>query len=105
MIKWLYKILFIAISILFFISATEMDLGECHNTFFDEYDTYVSEEKVSLNQSTVSLEDQNTYILTSLFFSYYSLKDAQAASFKHEYFSYTNYNTPKLFLRNSVLRI
>ncbi len=105
MIKWVYNILIITSSISFFISATEMDLGECHNTFFDEYDTYVSEEKVSLNQSVISLEDHNTYILNLIFLSYNSLKDAHAVSFRHEYFSYTNYNTHKLFLRNSVWRI
>ena len=82
-----------------------MDLGDCHNTFFDEYDTYVREEKVSINQSTASLENQDNHTLTTLFFSYYSSDNSHAVSFKHKYSSYLNYNPPKLFLRNSVWRI
>lgn len=82
-----------------------MDLGDCHNTFFDEYDTYISEEKIALNQSTFSLEDQNTNILNSILHAHNSLNVAQAALFKHEYFLYADYNAPKLFIRNSVWRI
>ncbi len=57
MVNWLQKILFVVISLSFFISATEMDLGEAHNTFFDDYDTYVKTEQVSLDH--VSAIQQN----------------------------------------------
>jgi hypothetical protein len=51
--KWLYKFLFVGIGFPFFISATEMDIGDSHNTFFDEYDTYVKTEQVSFHLTTV----------------------------------------------------
>ncbi|HEV8080075.1 MAG TPA: hypothetical protein VGP43_05135 [Chitinophagaceae bacterium] len=106
MMKWFQKILFIVISLSFFISATEMDLGEVNNTFFDEYDTYVRAENVLLNQSSFSCEEQNTCISTSLFLAYYSLYKTHVPSdTRHEYSSYLNFNPPKLFLRNSVWRI
>ena len=63
MIKWFHKILFLTISFCFFISATKIDLGETHNTFFDEYDTYVKTEHVSLDQSPATQQEHDTYIL------------------------------------------
>lgn len=103
--KWLYKILFIAISLSFFISATEMDLGECHNTFFDEYDTYVRQENVLLSPSTISAKDHDTYLSNSLFLTYNSLNKVQKASVAYEHISNITSNTHKLFLRNCVWRI
>jgi len=105
MVKCLSKILLITISISFFISATEMNFGECRNTFFDEYDTYVKAEKVSIIQSTVSPEAQNNHTLTILFLTYHLLDNFFIASFRNEYSSYLNYNPPKLFLLNSVWRV
>lgn len=39
--SFLLKICFIVMSCGFLIAATETDIGDCHQTFFDEYDTYV----------------------------------------------------------------
>lgn len=67
MIKWFYKIVFVSITFSFFISATEMDLRESHNTFFDEYDTYIKVEHISFENAN-SLLDYNSYFLASPFF-------------------------------------
>ncbi len=48
------------ISFSFFISATEMDLGEAHNTFFDDYDTYVKTEQVSLDHASAMQQVHDT---------------------------------------------
>ena len=105
MVKWLHKLLFIAISFSFFISATEMDLGECHNTFFDEYDTYVKTEQVSLDQSTVEQQTHDTYALVYYVFDYYQSLRQQEPILTYPKKDYSNTSPPKLFLRNSVWRI
>jgi hypothetical protein len=53
MLNCFYKFLFVAIGFSFFISATEMDIGDSHNTFFDEYDTYVKTEQVPSHLTAV----------------------------------------------------
>jgi hypothetical protein len=105
MYKWLSKILFIAISISFFISATEMNFGKIHNTFFDEYDTYVEAEHVSLEQETSLQPEHDAYVLIySLISQYHAIQGlTQTAKFFH--LAYYNHYPPKLFLRNSVFRI
>lgn len=105
MYKWLTKILFITLSFSFFISATEMDLGNIHNTFFDEYDTYVKTEHVSLNQTTAAQQEHDTYILLYNFFTSYNALKSNPESIKHQSTDYYNLYPPKLFLRNSVWRI
>lgn len=105
MVKCLHKILFIAISFSFFVSATEMDLGECHNTFFDEYDTYVKTEHVSLDHVTAAQQEHNTYVLLYNFFTCYKALTGKPEGIKKEAASYYNHYPPKLFLRNSVWRI
>ena len=37
-----------------------MDLGEVHNTFFDEYDTYVKAEQVSVDHSVAIQQEHNS---------------------------------------------
>lgn len=105
MVKLLYKILFIAISCSFFISATEMNLGECHNTFFDEYDTYVRAEHVSIDQTSTSQPQPDTCILLYNSLSCYNALRGNPEGIKHQAASYYNHYPPKLFLRNSVWRI
>ena len=104
MIKWLSKILLIAVSLLFFISATEMDLGECHNTFFDEYDTYVKAEQPSVDQPTSLQQDNDTYTSICLVISQYEAIHEQLY-IKHSQGAHYNQYPPKIFLRNSVWRI
>ena len=105
MMKWFQKILFVVISLSFFISATEMDLGEVHNTFFDEYDTYVKAEQVSVDHSVAIQHEHNTYALIYYLFNYYKGLNNQSENRNHHRFAYCNHYPPKLFLRNSVWRI
>ncbi len=105
MVKWLQKILFVVISLSFFISATEMDLGEVHNTFFDEYDTYVKAEQVSVDHRVAIHQEHNTNALIFYLFNYYKGLNNQSKNRNHHQFSYCNHYPPKLFLRNSVWRI
>lgn len=105
MVKWLHKILFVAISISFFISATEMDLGEVHNTFFDEYDTYVKTEQVSIDQASITQPQQDAYALLYSVFFCCKVLGLQQTVILHQPEDYYNHYPPKLFLRNSVWRI
>ena len=104
MVKWLSKILLIAVSLLFFVSATEMDLGECHNTFFDEYDTYIKAEQPSVDQPTSLQQDNDIY--TSIFYviSQYEVIHEEL-QIRYLQTAYYNQYPPKIFLRNSVWRI
>ena len=105
MVKWLHKLLFIAISFSFFISATEMDFGEVHNTFFDEYDTYVKTEQVSIDHADIQQQlQQKLWKVVSLFYYYYSPILENRSSHKAAYIACSD-SPPKLYLRNSVWRI
>lgn len=104
MYKWLHKLLFIAIGFSFFISATEIDLGEAHNTFFDEYDTYVKTEQVTIDHPEIQQQQQELYGFISFLFSYYHPTSERHLSQRAEYIVY-NSSPPKIFLRNSVWRI
>ncbi len=105
MITWLHKLLLFAIGISFSISAIEIDLGPCQNTFFDEYDSYVKEEQVSVENSSATQPEHETYASI-----YYLIHQSQpsgypTASFEHQPLDYYNHYPPKLFVRNSVWRI
>lgn len=106
MTKWLYKILLIVISLSFFTSAIELNIGECHQTFFDEYDTYVKTEHVSIDHSVANAHDNNPYFLLGSVLSFYhSFVVVQQVSFEYHPSSNLSHHPPKLFLRNSVWRI
>lgn len=103
--KCLYKILFVIISFSFFISATEMDLGECHNTFFDDYDTYVQSEQISYH-SVVSIETDYQTSLHSYGHFYSNLLYNNKPANNHQHCEPRVYSvSQKIFLRNSVWRI
>lgn len=102
--KVLYKILFISIGISFFISATEMDLGEYHNTFFDEYDTYVKTEQVVLEHSTIEYQKHDEWLLFRFVISNY-IQAIVLQKLIEPTLSCSNYYTSRLFLRNSMWRI
>ncbi len=105
MVKWLYKILFVVISFSFFISATETDLGVCHNTFFDEFDTYAKAEQVSVDHASFVEQQPDHFVLLCCFFGdYKSIKGQELFTYRLPA-DYFNYYPPKLFLRNSVWRI
>lgn len=105
MLKWLSKILLTVISLLFFISATEIDLGECHNTFFDEYDTYVKTEQLSVDHATSLQQEHDTYALIWFVISEYQTLQEQSQNKQYSHLAFYNHCPPKLFLRNSVWRI
>lgn len=101
--KWLYKIVFILISFSFFVSATELNIGEVHNTFFDEYDTYVKSEQVLLDNITI--QQQDTYLfLHDGIFSYRAFSRLSQAV-EVACIAFDNSYSSKIFLRNSVWRI
>ena len=102
MAKWLYKILFIVISISFFICATEMDLGICHNTFFDEYDTYAKTEQVSVDHEYASQQQADKLLLFHSFFDNYKAVKIRKLFSNRLPAGYFDYYLPKLFLHNSV---
>ncbi len=103
--KWLHKLLFVVISISFFISATEMDIGEAHNTFYDEYDTYVKTEQVSVDHSEVKQQQQKLLEFVSLLFPYLPSFTKKALQLPKTNYVACKASFPKLFLRNSIWRI
>ncbi len=103
--KWLYKILFVVISFSFFVSATEMDLGECHNTFFDEYDTYVKTEQVSFDNTPLQQHQTDTYAFLAWFIGYYKIAGHYSELSKAPFLRINKHSRNKIFLRNSVWRI
>ena len=105
MVQCLYKILYIVISFSFFISATEIDLGESHNTFFDEYDTYIKTEQVSIDHDVTLQQQHNDYAFIYYIIIHYKSLNSQAKTDKHPQLAYYHRYPPKLFLRNSVWRI
>jgi hypothetical protein len=104
MIQWLYKILFVSITFSFFLSATEIDLGKSHNTFFDEYDTYICAEHIAFDNAT-SLPDYNSNVSALPFFINFYGVPVHLFSFIHTRTLYLNHYPAKLYLRNSVWRI
>jgi hypothetical protein len=104
MVKWLYKILFILLTFSFFTSAVEMDIGENHHTFFDEYDTYVKAEQVSFHVNA-PVQDHNIFSLVSLFTINQFAPGIEQSSVKNQFNACINHFPSRLFLRNSVWRI
>ncbi len=82
-----------------------MDLGECHNTFFDEYDTYVKTEQVSIDNATTFQHQNDTYIFLYNLISHYKDLYNQPENIKHQCNAYYTPYPPKIFLRNSVWQI
>ena len=105
MIKCLYKILFISITFSFFISATEMDLGNAQNTFFDDYDTYVKTEQVSLDEASAMQQEHYTHALVYYIINHCYTSKGQSVCIQYPSANYNIKQSPKLFLLNSVWRI
>ena len=99
MVKCLQKILFIIISLSFFISANQIDLGDSHNTFFDEYDTYVKAEHDTFEYTLTAKDVQvSSLSLRNLFASYISLPITKCCI---QLLTYSEQPpSPKLFLGN-----
>ncbi len=105
MVKWLSKILILVISVSFFISATEMDIGDCRNTFFDEYDTYVKTEQQSIDHASTVLQVPDPYALIGFIINQYKFFQNKLQTVQYSQLAYYKHFPPKLFLRNSVWRI
>src|SRR5215213_6917010 len=95
--KWLQKILFVAISISFFISATEIDIGEAHNAFFDEYDIYVKTEHVSVDHANPSQQTHQPIPIIYYILSFHKGLHKQSQSKSCLEVTYHNHYPPKLF--------
>lgn len=106
MVKWLYKILFILITFSFVLSACEIDIGDCHNTFFDDFDTYVKTEQVSIDHDHTSIFLAQEFSLLVLgFCSVFLLRpSALRHHLKKARFWFCT-QPEKIFLLNSVWRI
>lgn len=106
--KFLIKFVMIAVGICFAGSATEVNAFGIHNTFFDQYDTYVQSEEIDAQVDFgVEKEKKNhkpTYQYRVLLaYSFISKKWAN----KQFYYSSIYHCSPssftrKIFLRNSV---
>jgi len=104
-LKLLSKILFHVISFSFFISATEMDLGECHNTFFDEYDTYIKTEQVTVDNCASIEQDKDICASIYSIANYYKVLKAPVDHSGYSIVVCCKKYPSKSFLRNSVWRI
>jgi hypothetical protein len=105
MLRWLYNLLFVAIGFSFFISATEMDIGDSHNTFFDEYDTYVKTEQVSSHLT--ALERRIYYSLLLNYGEVAQPCSQPECDYPINNQPHSRYYIPacRLYLRNNVFRI
>ena len=76
--KPLDKLFLLLISLSFILSATETDVGEVHHTFFDQFDTYIKNEQVFLDNTFAvqSLDDSPLVYFTKKYnnFLLYRLK-------------------------------
>ncbi|MGN6291254.1 MAG: hypothetical protein ACTHMV_00805 [Chitinophagaceae bacterium] len=61
--SFLLQILFALLSCCFFTSATETDIGSYHQTFFDDYDTYMPTEQQALHLADITEAKQKTSVL------------------------------------------
>ncbi len=82
-----------------------MDLGFCHNTFFDDCDTYVKTEQLSFDYTVAVQPQDDSYALLDYIIGCNGAcrNQIQAAIFSQT--DYCNHFPQKLFLRNSVWRI
>jgi len=55
---FLLKIFILLLSCCFFTSATETDIGDYHQTFFDDYDTYIPSEHMDFQVADIITDGQ-----------------------------------------------
>ena len=82
-----------------------MNFGECRNTFFDEYDTYVKAEQLSIDHSASLQQEHDTYALIGFLINQYQALQEQLQTDQYSHSACYNHYPAKLFLRNSVWRI
>jgi len=105
MVRTLYKIIFVLISCSFIISALEINIGKAHNTFFDEFDTYIKAEQVSVNHEVNFKNDFNNCIANILYSSKIALSNPKLDLNYGSNFYQTFPFIEKIFLKTTVLRI
>jgi hypothetical protein len=91
----------------FFISATEIDIGNSHQTFFDDYDTYLpaDQQDFQVNEGQVFLQ-KDGLILPNLFMAVqYQLFLDGGYSYAFSNFQRFLTGRRKIFLDNSSLLI
>ena len=82
-----------------------MNIGEVENTFFDQYDTYVKTEQVSIDHDATTQHEHDTYVFLYNLINHFKALHGQSKSIEHQSTAYYTHFPPKLFLRNSVWRI
>jgi len=91
----------------FLISATETDIGNSHQTFFDDYDTYLPSDQLDLPVNEGQAVLQRVELNLNNFFTTLNFPSFLTGG---NYFSFSNYNRypisrRKIFLYNSSLLI
>ncbi len=86
-------------------SATELDFGNVHNTFFDEYDTYVKTEQVSHDNTILQQNETDTFAFLAWLKGYYKIDGQSNDLIKAPLLTLNKHCSNKIFLRNSVWRI
>jgi hypothetical protein len=82
-----------------------MDIGEAHNTFYDEYDTYVKNEQVAVDHVEVKQQQKQLLEFVSFLFHYFPSFTSTTLQLPKANYIACKASPPKLFLRNSVWRI
>ena len=100
------KILIFLISLSFVLAVFEVNIGDSHNTFFDEYDTYFHSENQNVHFSIEFEKQKNhiTYLGDILNYTFTYLQ-SNFISPSTPRFKRTVFLTHKIFLHNAVWRI
>ena len=105
MTRWLYKLLLATLSFSFFLSATETDVGEIHNTFFDQFDTYTKSDDISVEKLSLDVKEKfgtGPFIAGLQEYWFISNRDLATGIFS---LSFVPRHSFKLFVRHCIWRI
>ncbi len=105
MAKVFYKILLVIVAISFFMSAEEINPFNGHDTFFDQYDTYVRTEQISLDFHGFATDVNDIDSMTFYTSAYFLLPGQYEPARTNEPVENIPFYPPKRFLLNAVLRI
>ncbi len=112
--KYLFKLILFTVGICFLPSALELNAFGIHNTFFDQYDTYVSGDDIDLQAATTvegEKKNSNPACIYQILFAdscapqkWDSILFYNSSIF-HNSSAARAYYSRKIFLRNCVLLI
>ena len=105
MTRWFYKLLLATLSFSFFLSATETDVGEIHNTFFDQFDTYTKSDDISVEKLSLDVKEKfgtGPFIAGLQEYWFISNRDLATGIFS---LSFVPRHSFKLFVRHCIWRI